>query len=113
MSVFRTAMVWLGLVDDDEYYGEDDQYYLDDEYDDARRRRARGRAPRVARPARPSTETSPLTVIRSRHARAEAEAPVATVPARRRRSSRSRCRPPACTSWIPGASTTRRRSATA
>ena len=34
MSVFRTAMVWLGLVDDDEYDGEDEQYYLDEEYDD-------------------------------------------------------------------------------
>ena len=33
MSVFRTAMVWLGLVDDDEYDGEEEQYYLDDEYD--------------------------------------------------------------------------------
>ena len=35
MSVFRTAMVWLGLVDDDEYDAQDDQYYLDDEYEDA------------------------------------------------------------------------------
>ena len=25
MSVFRKAMVWLGLVDDDEYYGDDDR----------------------------------------------------------------------------------------
>ena len=30
MSVFRKAMVYLGLVDDDEYYGDDDEYYEDD-----------------------------------------------------------------------------------
>ena len=48
MSVFRTAMVWLGLVDDDEYDGEDDQYYLDEEYEDA----APAAAPAPARRAR-------------------------------------------------------------
>jgi len=36
MPMFRTAMVWLGLVDDDEYDGEDDQYYVDEEYDASR-----------------------------------------------------------------------------
>ncbi len=30
MSVFHKTMVWLGLVDDDEYYGEDDEYYADE-----------------------------------------------------------------------------------
>ncbi len=30
MSVFHKMMVWLGLVDDDEYYGEDDEYYADE-----------------------------------------------------------------------------------
>ena len=32
MSVFRKAMVYLGLVDDDEYYGDDAAYYEDDAY---------------------------------------------------------------------------------
>ena len=30
MSVFHKTMVWLGLVDDDEYYGEDDEFYADE-----------------------------------------------------------------------------------
>ena len=47
MSVFRTAMVWLGLVDDDEYYGEDDEYYAD-EYGEP-----------ISAPARPSTALVP------------------------------------------------------
>jgi len=82
MSVFRTAMVWLGLVDDDEYDAQDDQYYLDDEYEDA----APAAAPVAARPsptrvatARPAQETSPVTVFRGRHARQEAEPPVAQI----------------------------------
>jgi cell division inhibitor SepF len=79
MSVFRTAMVWLGLVDDDEYDGDDEQYYLDEEYDDGGADVAPTPAPaRAARPA--ASETSPVTVFRGRHARGEAEAPVATVP---------------------------------
>jgi cell division inhibitor SepF len=80
MSVFRTAMVWLGLVDDDEYDGEEEQYYLDDEYDDGA---DVAPAPATARAAaaRPTAaETSPVTVFRGRHARGEAEAPIATVP---------------------------------
>jgi cell division inhibitor SepF len=82
MSVFRTAMVWLGLVDDDEYDAQDDQYYLDDEYEEA----APAVAAAPARPsparvaaARPAAETSPVTVFRGRHARQEAEAPVAPI----------------------------------
>ena len=82
MSVFRTAMVWLGLVDDDEYDAQDDQYYLDEEYEDA----APAAAPVGARPgparvatARPAQETSPVTVFRGRHARQEAEVPVAPI----------------------------------
>ena len=82
MSVFRTAMVWLGLVDDDEYDAQDDQYYLDEEYEDA----APAAAPVAARPvptrvatARPAQETSPVTVFRGRHARQEAEVPVAPI----------------------------------
>ena len=83
MSVFRTAMVWLGLVDDDEYDARDDQYYLDEEYEDvvpaAAPTPARPTSARVT-PARPATsETSPVTVFRGRHSRQEAEAPVATI----------------------------------
>jgi len=79
MSVFRTAMVWLGLVDDDEYDAQDDQYYLDDEYEDAA---AAGPAPAPARVApaaarAPQTE-SPVTVFRGGRAAAhEEEAPPA------------------------------------
>ena len=81
MSVFRTAMVWLGLVDDDEYDGEDEQYYLDEEYDDGGADLAPAPASARVAAARPtSAESSPVTVFRGRHARAEAEAPVATVP---------------------------------
>jgi len=77
--MFRTAMVWLGLVDDDEYDGEDEQYYLDEEYDEPAAVGPASAAPRVApRPA--ATETSQVAVFRGRHARAEPEAAVATVP---------------------------------
>ena len=34
MSVFRKAMVYLGLVDDDEYYGDDGGYYEDESYEE-------------------------------------------------------------------------------
>jgi len=86
MSVFRTAMVWLGLVDDDEYDGEDEQYYLDEEYDDVAEPATAAAPARVAtaRPAaaRPpvSENTSPVTVFRSRHNRTETEPVVAPVP---------------------------------
>jgi len=82
MSVFRTAMVWLGLVDDDEYDARDDQYYLDEEYEDAVPAAPTPARPNSARvtPARPAaSETSPVTVFRGRHSRQEAEAPVATI----------------------------------
>ena len=81
MSVFRTAMVWLGLVDDDEYDGEDEQYYLDEEYEDGGADLAPAPASARVAAARPTAaENSPVTVFRGRHARAEAEAPIATVP---------------------------------
>ena len=90
MSVFRTAMVWLGLVDDDEYDAQDDQYYLEDEYEDAVPAAAPATArPATARPAPAATrapsarpapaESSPVTVFRGRHSRQEPEAPVATI----------------------------------
>ena len=78
MPMFRTAMVWLGLVDDDEYDGDDEQYYLDEEYDDGADV-APVPAPARAGAARPAAE-SPVTVFRGRHARPEADTAVATVP---------------------------------
>jgi len=66
MSVFHKTMVWLGLVDDDEYYGEQDEYYVD-EYGDpmpAPARQSARTATAVMTPAPP--DASPLTVIRSR-----------------------------------------------
>lgn len=78
MSVFRTAMVWLGLVDDDEYDGEDERYYVDDEYDEEATEVAP--APVRVAAARPAPAESPVTVFRGRHARHEAEPPVAVVP---------------------------------
>jgi cell division inhibitor SepF len=82
MSVFRTAMVWLGLVDDDEYDAQDDQYYLEEEYEDAvpaaAPAPARTSPARVAA-ARPAQESSPVTVFRGRHAREASEPPAAPI----------------------------------
>jgi cell division inhibitor SepF len=86
MSVFHKTMVWLGLVDDDEYYGEDDEYYAD-EYGEPiatpARQPARVAASNAA-PAASPQEPSPLTVVRSRRERErdETDAP-STVPAPR------------------------------
>jgi cell division inhibitor SepF len=80
MSVFRTAMVWLGLVDDDQYDADEDQYYLDDEYEDdeAPATAASRQTPARVGPARATaTESSPVTVFRGRNSRDEPEAPVA------------------------------------
>ena len=73
MSVFRKAMVYLGLVDDDEYYGDDGEYYEDDAYEDAPERPSARRSTRTRpRPRRAATsEPSPVTVIRSRRDREE------------------------------------------
>ena len=85
MSVLHKTMVWLGLVDDDEYYGEDDEYYAD-EYGEPIAAPARQPA-RVAAGAGanapPAAEPSPLTVIRSRRDRDEAAAALAPVAAPR------------------------------
>jgi cell division inhibitor SepF len=77
MSVFHKTMVWLGLVDDDEYYG-DDEYYVD-EYGEPvspapARTPARAAATATVAPPAPA-ESSPLTVIRSPRAREEPRAP--------------------------------------
>jgi cell division inhibitor SepF len=68
MSVIHKTMVWLGLVDDDEYYGEDDAYYAD-EYGEPISAPARQPARVATATAPPMTEPSPLTVIRSRRDR--------------------------------------------
>jgi cell division inhibitor SepF len=78
MSVFRKAMVYLGLVDDDEYYG-DDNYYDDDAYEEAPERSERPERTR-ATAAAPASEPSPVTVIRSRRERDEPATPVAAAP---------------------------------
>jgi cell division inhibitor SepF len=74
MSVFHKTMVWLGLVDDEEYYGED-EYYVD-EYGEpvaaAPARQSTRATATVTAPAPP--ESSPLTVIRSRRERDDANA---------------------------------------
>ena len=80
MPMFRTAMVWLGLVDDDEYDGEDEQYYLEEEYDDPSEVAPVAQSARAAGPRPAVAETSPVTVFRGRHARAEVDAPITTVP---------------------------------
>ena len=81
MSVFHKTMVWLGLVDD-EYYGEDDEYYAD-EYGEPisapARQPARAAAGATAT-APPMTEPSPLTVIRSRREREDANAIASPAP---------------------------------
>jgi cell division inhibitor SepF len=77
MSVFRKAMVYLGLVDDDEYYGDDGDYYDDAGngagYEDAPERERPARATKTAA----ATEASPVTVIRSRREQEEAPTPAA------------------------------------
>lgn len=75
MSVFRTAMVWLGLVDDDEYDAQDDQYYLDDEYEEVPASAAPAPTPARVAPARSAQTESPVTVFRGRNSRDEEEAP--------------------------------------
>jgi cell division inhibitor SepF len=87
MSVLHKTMVWLGLVDDDEYYGEDDEYYAD-EYGEPISAPARqparvsaGAGAGSAATASSMTEPSPLTVIRSRRDREDvAVAPSAAPP---------------------------------
>ena len=75
MSVFRTAMVWLGLVDDDEYDAQDHQYYLDDEYEEVPAAAAPAPTPARVAPARSAQTESPVTVFRGRNSRDEEEAP--------------------------------------
>ena len=68
MSVFRKAMVYLGLVDDDEYYG-DDEYYDDDVSPEEPETAPANRSQRASAPAAAAstaTSDSPVTVIRSR-----------------------------------------------
>jgi cell division inhibitor SepF len=75
MSVFRTAMVWLGLVDDDQYDAQDDQYYLDEEYEDVPAAAPAQAPARVAPAARSAQPESPVTVFRGRNSREDEDAP--------------------------------------
>jgi cell division inhibitor SepF len=80
MSVFRKAMVYLGLVDDDEYYADDAAYYGDDgPYEEpapaAATARAQPRAATATVAAPPMPDPSPLTVVRSRRERDDAPQP--------------------------------------
>jgi cell division inhibitor SepF len=75
MSVFHKTMVWLGLVDDDEYYA-DDEYYVD-EYGEPLHAPSRGATATATVTAPAPTEQSQLTVIRTPRAREEA-APIPT-----------------------------------
>ena len=84
MSVFHKAMVWLGLVDDDEYYGDEEQYYVDEYGEPVGATRQQARVP-VTVPA-PAPQESPLTVIRSPRER-EKPAPVPAPPAAPRSSA--------------------------
>jgi cell division inhibitor SepF len=70
MSVMRKAMVYLGLVDDEEFYADDDVYYADDaaQYDDERERtgsRHRREHAAVGAGAPAMQDAGPVTVIRS------------------------------------------------
>jgi cell division inhibitor SepF len=81
MSVFRKAMVYLGLVDDDEYYGDDPGYYADDGYDEPAVAPTRPAARATATATAPApVEASPLTVIRSRREREETAPAPAAIP---------------------------------
>ena len=87
MSVLHKTMVWLGLVDDDEYYGEDDEYYAD-EYGEPISAPARQPARATATAtAPPVAEPSPLTVIRSRRDRGGDEPAPVSPPAPPRASA--------------------------
>jgi cell division inhibitor SepF len=78
MSVFHKTMVWLGLVDDDEYYA-DDEYYVD-EYGEPLHAPARGATATATATAPPQTEQSQLTVIRSPRGREREREEAASAP---------------------------------
>jgi cell division inhibitor SepF len=81
MSVFRKAMVYLGLVDDDEYYG-DDEYYEEAPLAEEATAPARSARPRAAASPAPAEAGGPVTVIRSpRRERDEMAPPAVPRPA--------------------------------
>ncbi len=83
MSVMRKAMVYLGLVDDEEFYADDDAYYADDEapYEEERApARSRREHAVVAAPAATHEAGGPVTVIRT--PRREREREEVAAPAR-------------------------------
>jgi cell division inhibitor SepF len=71
MSVMRKAMVYLGLVDDEEFYADDDVYYADDadghDEEPARQRPSNRRehATVAAMPVPAQEPGGPVTVIRT------------------------------------------------
>jgi cell division inhibitor SepF len=72
MSVFHKTMVWLGLVDDDEYYGDEDQYYADEHGEPVAAAAATKSSRATATATAPApVEAGQLTVIRSRRERDE------------------------------------------
>jgi cell division inhibitor SepF len=84
MSVFHKTMVWLGLVDDDEFYADEDEFYAD-EYGEpvAAAPRQSTRAATATAPTPPApVEMSPLTVIRTPRKREDAPEPPAPAAAR-------------------------------
>jgi cell division inhibitor SepF len=85
MSVMRKAMVYLGLVDDEEFYADDDVYYADEDesHTDERERvgaRSGARREHATVAAAPAAHEAggPVTVIRA----ARREEPQAPSPAR-------------------------------
>ena len=66
-------MVYLGLVDDDEQYYNDDEYYDDDAAYAEERPAARAPRAGASAPAASPTESSPVTVIRSRREREDSD----------------------------------------
>ncbi len=86
MPVFRKAMVYLGLVDeDDDYYG-DEEYLEEGAYADAAPVAASGpsappRTPRTTAAVPSTSENSPVTVIRSRRDRSDPGATPSVRPA--------------------------------
>jgi cell division inhibitor SepF len=71
MSVFHKTMVWLGLVDDDEYYGDEDQYYADEHGEPVPAAASKSSRATATATAPAPAEAGQLTVIRSRREREE------------------------------------------
>jgi cell division inhibitor SepF len=82
MSVFHKTMVWLGLVDDDEYYADENEYYADEYGEPVQNapRASSNRAAATATATAPAPEQSQVTVIRPRKREEPVVEPVANAP---------------------------------